>query len=217
MRVSGIIFDFDGTLADTLPVCFAAYRVVFQRYLGRQLSDEETAQYFGPSEEGVIAAAVGQSSEEAVEMYLREYEANHHLCPAPFDGIAETLELLRGAGVRTSLVTGKGPRSLEISFQKMGLRSYFDSVATGGLTRNTKAESISAAVAGWGLEPSEVAYIGDSPSDIQQSKLAGVVPLAAAWSPTLGKGRAALEAMGPEVVFDSPSELVARVGISSTR
>ena len=39
MQLHGFIFDLDGTLGDTLPVCFAAFRVTFRHYLKRAYSD----------------------------------------------------------------------------------------------------------------------------------------------------------------------------------
>ena len=51
----GVIFDLDGTLADTLPVCYAAFRAAFHRYVPeRTFSDAEITSFFGPNEEGVI-------------------------------------------------------------------------------------------------------------------------------------------------------------------
>jgi len=54
MRRAGMIWDLDGTLADTLPVCVAAFRHVFEGYEGRRYSDEEIVAMFRMSEEGVI-------------------------------------------------------------------------------------------------------------------------------------------------------------------
>lgn len=50
MNLRGVIFDLDGTLGDTLPVCYAAYREVFEGYLGKTYRDEEIAALFGPNE-----------------------------------------------------------------------------------------------------------------------------------------------------------------------
>ncbi|HLS10243.1 HAD hydrolase-like protein [Lentibacillus sp.] len=39
--MKAIIFDFDGTLADTLPVCYRAFQDVFRTFDGRELSDDD--------------------------------------------------------------------------------------------------------------------------------------------------------------------------------
>jgi len=57
-RPRGIIFDLDGTLADTLPVCFDAYRLAFAKYVGHEWTDDQISALFGPSEEGVIRQVV---------------------------------------------------------------------------------------------------------------------------------------------------------------
>ncbi len=53
MPLRGVIFDLDGTIADTLPVCFAAFREVFQDALGRDYSDQEVRAMFGPASESL--------------------------------------------------------------------------------------------------------------------------------------------------------------------
>ena len=40
MPIHGLIFDLDGTLTDTLPLCVAAFRQVFAHYAGRQYRDD---------------------------------------------------------------------------------------------------------------------------------------------------------------------------------
>ena len=58
MKLKGIMFDLDGTLGDTLPVCFASYRRVFREFLGCHYSDHEITALFGPTEEGIIQQLV---------------------------------------------------------------------------------------------------------------------------------------------------------------
>lgn len=54
MKYKGIIFDFDGTIADTLPLCFYSFKEIFRKYNQRDLSSEEVLDMFGPSEVGII-------------------------------------------------------------------------------------------------------------------------------------------------------------------
>ena len=213
MPIRAVVFDFDGTLADTLPVVFAAFQKTFQRYLGREVPKEEIVQHFGPTEEGVVRALITDGWRDAVAMYLTEYEANHHLCPGPFPGVVETLEELKASGVPMAVVTGKSGKSADISFRHIPVRRYFDSVTTGSHTRNAKCEGIQRAVAQWGLSPSEVAYVGDAPADVEQSKLAGVTPLSALWGSTVFT-REQLLAAGPAAVLERPRDVISWVGRS---
>ena len=48
------IFDFDGTLADTIPLCREAFRRAIQKLDGRILTDDDTHLQFGPDDLGVI-------------------------------------------------------------------------------------------------------------------------------------------------------------------
>jgi phosphoglycolate phosphatase/pyrophosphatase PpaX len=154
-----------------------------------------------------VRALIKDGWQEAVAMFLAEYEASHHLCPGPFPGILETLEQLRAEGVPMAVVTGKSDKSAEISFRHIPVRQYFDSVTTGSHTHNAKREGIERAVARWKLRPSEVAYVGDAPGDVEQSKLAGVTPLSAFWGSTVFT-REQLLAAGPATVLERPQDVV---------
>ena len=52
--LTGVLFDWDGTLCDTLPVCVEAFRRTMITYLGKNLSDEEIMEHFGVNELGII-------------------------------------------------------------------------------------------------------------------------------------------------------------------
>ena len=50
------LFDLDGTLGNTLPLCIAAFREAVEPLSGECLIDADIVANFGPSEEGTIAA-----------------------------------------------------------------------------------------------------------------------------------------------------------------
>ncbi len=184
-----MIFDLDGTLGDTLPVCFAAFRATLAHYLGRHFEDHEIRAMFGPSEEGVLRRVVPARWEEALETYLREYERAHRACTAPFPGLITVLDTLRARGRRLAVVTAKGQRSAEISARVLGLDGYFEIMETGSHDGSVKGDRIRAVLARWAIPPGEVAYVGDAPSDMVVAHQEGLVPLAAAWAGTTDVAR----------------------------
>ncbi len=184
MKLKGIIFDLDGTLADTLPICVKASQDALLQTTGRQYTDAEITALFGPTEEGMLRKLVPDRVQEAMEIFLESYEREHYMCTAPFPSIREALEILTDQGVRLAIVTGKGPGSAEISLRHLGIRSLFDQVETGSPDGPIKPASIRKVLATWGIEPAVVAYVGDTPHDMRHSRRAGVLALGAAWAPT---------------------------------
>lgn len=200
-QLRGLIFDLDGTLGDTLPVCFAAFRATFRRHRGLELDDAAVHAMFGPSEEGIFRRRVPDGWRDALETYLREYERAHAHCPALFDGIEPILDDLKRRGVRLAVVTGKGPRSAAISARVLGLYRYVDGIEAADTDRSLKSRGIRHVLERWGLAPDSVAYVGDAPSDIEAARHAGLLPIAAAWAPTSDIER--LEAQQPAELFRS--------------
>lgn len=183
-RFRGVIFDLDGTLGNTLPVCISAFREAIEPYAGRAISDAEIIATFGPTEEGTVRALAPDNFTECLEDYLRHYTAHHETCPAPFEGITELLLELQQVGVRLGLVTGKGHRSTEISLRRFSMDTLFEFIETGSPHGPRKAGGIRQIVAKWGMEPANVVYVGDAPSDIHAAHEAGTAVVAAAWAET---------------------------------
>ena len=76
--IKAIIFDFDGTLANTLPICYFAFQHVFKEFDNKDLSSEEIKAMFGPSETGIIRENLSNINKElAIESYYSIY-AEHH-------------------------------------------------------------------------------------------------------------------------------------------
>ncbi len=74
-----IIFDFDGTLADTLPLCYYSFQNVFWQFDNKKITEAEILSMFGPSEVGIIHEnLLSEEKEVAVERYYECYEEKHH-------------------------------------------------------------------------------------------------------------------------------------------
>jgi phosphoglycolate phosphatase-like HAD superfamily hydrolase len=207
MQLRGMIFDLDGTLGDTLPVCFAAFRATFRRHLGRVLDDRTVHAMFGPSEEGIFRLQAPGDWRTALEIYLQEYERAHTRCPSPFEGMERILADLMHRGVRLAVVTGKGPRSAAISARVWQLYRYFDGVEARDTDRPVKSRGIHTVLDRWRLPPHQVAYVGDAPSDIDAARRTGLLAVAAAWAATADVER--LRAREPVALFHSVESFAA--------
>ena len=201
MKIRGVIFDFDGTLADTLPLCIRAFRSSIEPRLGRSVSDAEIIATFGPAEEGTIKALIPDYYDEGVAAYLTHYEQFHADYPALFAGIPELLTDLQASRVPLALVTGKGERSAALSLKFYQLTPFFSAFGYGDLETKSKARNINQIVADWNLPADEVVYVGDAPSDVVACRQAGVPVVAAAWASTAEPE--VLMAMQPDALFAS--------------
>ena len=199
-KIKGIIFDLDGTIGNTLPLCIQAFRQSIEPLALKTLSDKDIIATFGPSEEGTIQTLVPEHYEQGIVNYLQFYESLHDLCPAPFPGIARILHDLRSKNIRIAMVTGKGKHSTTISLKKFGLEGLFEQVETGSPIGPVKVEGINAVLQQWkDLDKSTVVYVGDAPSDITASRKAGIRVVAAAWAETAEPEK--LKAQNPDHLF----------------
>jgi len=199
-KIRGIIFDLDGTLANTLPLCIQAFRQSVEPLALRQLSDAEIIATFGPSEEGTIMTLVPDHYEKGIVNYLNFYNDLHDMCPDPFPDIRDLLDRIKEKGIRLAMVTGKGKHSTDISLKKFGLTSYFGIIETGSPTGPRKTDGIRQVLAGWPhLAKEEIIYVGDAPSDITASREAGIAVVGAGWAPTAEPE--ALLAQKPDQLF----------------
>ncbi|HEY8895356.1 MAG TPA: HAD family hydrolase [Niastella sp.] len=215
-RIKAVIFDLDGTLADTLPLCIKAFRQSVEPLLNRSVSDAEIIATFGPSEEGTIMALAPDHYDKGVADYLHYYESLHGMCPVPFEGMKELLQTLQEKGVRIAMVTGKGKHSTVISLKHFELTHFFEAIETGSPKGARKAEGIQIILDGLrGINNDEVIYVGDAPSDIIASRKAGIPVVAAAWAGTAEPEK--LKALHPDELFYSikgfAAWLIARSGI----
>jgi len=182
--LSAVIFDLDGTLTDTLPVAFSAFRAAVAAFTDRQFTDAELIATFGPSEDGILRRLVPDHWERCFERYVDEYAERHHACSAPFPGIEVALDLLKRRGVRLAVVTGKAARTAAITLDRVGIADYFEIVATGSAAGGIKPQAIRSVLDAWREDPGRAAYVGDAIPDMQAARAVGILGVGAAWAGT---------------------------------
>ena len=201
-KLKAVIFDLDGTLGDTLPLCIRAFRQAVEPLIHRTISDAEIIATFGPSEEGTIMALAPLHYEKGVKGYLFFYEKFHDMCPAPFEGVREMLDKLKDKGIRLAMVTGKGEHSTRISLSRFHLDDYFEYIETGVASGPRKPEGMQVIINNFeGIAKEEMIYVGDSPSDISASREVGIPVVGAAWATTAEPDK--LKALQPDQLFHS--------------
>ena len=201
----GVIFDLDGTLADTLPLCVVALRAALSPIAGRTLSDEEIMAAFGQSEERTIRALAPNGFEDCLKEFLKHYESMHDAYPVPFEGIAALLDELRSARVPVAVVTGKGSRSAAISLNVLGLEQYFTLIKPSSAQVLSKDVAILEVLNEWGLTPGEAIYIGDAPTDILVARKVGCCIASVCWASTAQANL--LEPLHPDAIVHTVNEL----------
>lgn len=194
-----VIFDLDGTLGNTLPLCIESFRRTVRDLDGRELEDEDITRHFGSSDLGVIQRLFTDCPElvgDAMEKMLFHYEDLHDaMAPAPFPKAVKMLQDLKNLGQIVAMVTGKCMETARITLEKFGMRDVFSMIEPGSPRKVIKGECLLRIADHYGLMPEEMIYVGDTETDILACREVGVPIISAGWAPTTNPEK--LEEMNP--------------------
>lgn len=209
---STVLFDLDGTLADTVPLILHCYRHTMRAHRGRELPDDLWVRTIGrPLRVAFLDFA--QDAEEAermVETYIALQRQIHDDMVSPFPEARATIDRLRARGVKVGVVTSKGREMTARTLACSGLADALDVLVTVHDVVNGKPdpEPVLKACALLGVGPSReaVLFVGDSPFDLIAGRRAGVSTAAATWGPF---ARESLGVEAPDHWVDSLPEVLA--------
>ena len=209
MRFPVVLFDLDGTLIDSGPIILASMQHAVRTVLDREIAYEELAATVGG--QGLVAQMRQLDPDrvdELVEVYKRHNDPLHDTLEA-FDELLDVLPRLKAEGRKLGIVTAKRHRTVALALDRFPwLAKEFDVVIAHEDTERHKPDPdpVLAAVGRLGAEPSEAAYVGDSPFDIQAAKAAGAFAVAVGWGGIHSDER--LLAEKPDALVHSPAELL---------
>lgn len=182
--IKAIIFDFDGTVADTLPICFYSFNKVFKEFDRINLSDTEIVKMFGPSEVGIILNNLkSDRKNEAVEKYYEHYTYAHSEHLKESKEILQLLNYLKEQNYLLAIVTGKSFRSLELSLNYLNLNHIFDYIVTADDVTKPKPdnEGIIKVLDKFNISEDEAIFVGDSDADVLAGKKTNMLTVGVKW------------------------------------
>jgi pyrophosphatase PpaX len=196
-----VLFDFDGTLADTIPLIVASYRHAIGSVLGQETVDAEVRSWIGRPLQPVLEERYPGRGAELTEVYRAWNLAHHDALIRAVDGIPALLAELHTAGARTGVVSSKKHQTVRLGLRAVALVDAIDVLAGQEETSRHKPhpEPLLYAAARLGADPSDCVYVGDATVDVQAARAAGMGAVAVTW----GAGeRPLLEAANPDAVVD---------------
>lgn len=175
--LKAILFDLDGTIADTNTLIYESFRHTFQAHDILRVTDDEIYSFFGEPLLQSMQRYAPEQAEELVETY-RVYNASiHDDMIRHFPGVRDTLIALREMGLELGIVTSKKGEVARRSINALDLTDFFRIIITPEDTPRHKPEPdpVLHAVRLLGLEPGQCMMVGDSPYDLLAGRAAGAL------------------------------------------
>jgi phosphoglycolate phosphatase len=184
----GVLFDLDGTLADTAPDLVAAVNKM-RADRGLDMVPLDTLRPLASAgARGLIGGAFGIGPEDhgyasMRDEFLANYEADLCIETTLFPGIGELLDVLDARNVRWGIVTNKVGRLTMPLVEQLGLASRAACVVSGDTTPHSKPHPapLLHAAESLAMRPERIVYIGDDLRDVQAGFAAGMITVAAAY------------------------------------
>ena len=209
--IRAVLFDLDGTFADTAPD------------LGRAINDMRAARGLVPvaiadtrcvtslGARGLLGVGFGIGPEHADypamrEEFLRLYENNLCCDTVLFPGIAELIDRLEQRNIIWGIVTNKAERFAKPLLLQFGYGTRAACIIGGDTTGHLKPHPapLLAAAQAIGVEPPSCVYVGDDERDIQAGRAAGMRTVAVRFGYLNGGNP---ESWGADHVVSSPAEI----------
>jgi phosphoglycolate phosphatase len=193
-----VMFDLDGTLIDSVPDLAAA---VDQMLLARGLPAagiERVRNWVGNGARVLVRralagdlehAAVSEAdAEPALELFLQLYADNHSLTVL-YPGVRETLKWLKQQGVEMALITNKPERFVAPLLDQLRIGRYFRWIIGGDTLPQQKPDpaALLQVLQLAEVPASEALFVGDSCSDVQAAKAAGILCVAMSYGYNHGR------------------------------
>ncbi len=172
--IEAVLFDLDGTVADTNDLVYSSFRKLFEK-LDMEINDEVIYSFFGEP----LEKSLRRFSEEPENLinHFRDFnEKAHDVMIKPFDGVTETLEKLLSKGIKLGIVTSKREYMARRSLEVLNLSKYFSVVVTPEMTRKHKPYAeplLKACELLGGIDPKNTIMVGDATYDILCGNKAG--------------------------------------------
>jgi pyrophosphatase PpaX len=205
-RWESVIFDLDGTLADTIDLIVASYNHAYVTVTGRPRAESELRALIGRPLLETFAARDPEVADELQRAYTDWNLANTERLIKRYAGVPELLEELSSAGVRLGVVTSKRRGTARLALRGVGIEDSVRLLAGLEDTDRHKPdpEPLLLGARSLGTPPEDCVYVGDAVVDVRAARAARMAAVAVTWGAGDEDG---LVAAGPDAVATSVAEL----------
>ena len=208
-----IIFDLDGTLADTIESIREGINLTMRRYGYPERSYEEVRNAIGNGARRLVQRLIPEELScneslvtEVYEAYNRAYGETYRHCDRCYDGMYESLMTLKERGYILAILSNKQDAYVkaldEILFPK-GTFAIAEGQMAGVPVKPDPTAPLSIADR-LGFSPEQTAFVGDSEVDVQTGSRGGMLAVGCSWG---YRERELLKETGADVILDHPTEL----------
>lgn len=209
--IKGMIFDLDGTLVDTIEDLATSMNHGLAELGCPQRTVAECSQMVGSGLRNFVSQALPPDRQDLQDRLLAlmvAYYQEHCLEKTrPYAGMVETLQTLREKGVLLAVLTNKNQLPAEKIVRHLFGDALFSQIVGAAESRKVKPDPKTTwdIIGVWGLQKSEVLYVGDSDIDILTAIAAGLQCAGCLWG---YRSRQQLEAAGAKLLIKHPSEIL---------
>jgi len=204
-----IIFDFDGTIADTTELIVNTMQATLKE-LGLPLySREECASKIGlPLREMFVSLMDESVADKCEATYRKIYAATDTRgLVKPYPKVVDTIRLLRETGVKLTIATSRSRRTLISFLEDMDIIQYFSYIVAVDDVSKGKPdpEPVLLTLKNLGMQATDALVVGDTPYDVLMGKGAGTSTCAV----TYGNGTIEeFRTVSPDYIIDDFSEII---------
>jgi phosphoglycolate phosphatase len=203
MPYSLVIFDLDGTLADSFPWFKSVLNDVTDRYRLRQVQEQDIEMLRHASTREILDyLQVRWWKLPLIARHMRRLKTAHAASIPLFPGVDTMLTTLAAASIRLALVSSDTEANAR---DKLGRSAALFSAFDCSASIFGKAQNFRRVVQRAGVDPKQVLAIGDETRDIEAARLAGIGCGAVTWGYA---ARKALIDRKPDLVFDRMEQIV---------
>ena len=203
-----IVFDFDGTIADTLELGLAVYNRIAPEYDCKPVRDGER-ELFRTKKPQELLRTYGISKLKLLTLTLRiRKEMSRHIPEMKlYDKMGKALREIRAAGYGMGILTSNSVENVRKFLEINNMTALFDFIYSGRSFLG-KDRVIRKMIIREQLPAGRIVYVGDETRDIEASRAAGIPVIAVSWG--LNR-RELLASLSPDQIADIPQELPASV------
>ena len=203
MQVRTAIFDFDGTIADTLLVVIATLNTLAPEFGYRVAAPNELEELRGmPPREVAARMGVAWHKIPLIAIRVRKELSRRMQEVEPFAGMLDALSTLSERGVSVGLLTSNSRENVDMFLARYPVRFEFISAGSGMFSKHRRLATL---LRKRKLSAADCVYVGDELRDIEAGRALGMRVAAVGWgysAPQL------LRAEQPDYFVSEPGELV---------